>query len=267
MSAGFHPQRGLRRRIRNGEAVFGILCGGASARVVEINARAGVDYLLLDGEHDDGADIGDMLPLIRAADAFGAPMMVRVPSNRQDMIQRVLDYGAIGICVPHIRDAEAAARMVAAAKYPPVGDRAMSPYVRAASYGIDSSWEEYWPVANDEVVVMALVEDKEGMNNLESIAAVPGLDVLWIGAGDLSQSLGVPANHPSIAEARERGLQVARAHRLAAYASLSTSLATTLEARRAQVQAQYDQGYRFFAWNDAGLYTGAVETLTSAKLG
>lgn len=263
----FHPKRGLRQRIRNNEPVFGILCAGASPRAIEINALARVDYLLLDGEHDDGADIGDMLPLIRAADAFGVPVIVRIPSNRHEHVQRVLDYGAIGICVPHIRDAADAAQAVTYAKYPPAGDRAMSPYVRAAGYGVQGTWEEYWHTANDEVVVMVLIEDREALEHTEAIAAVPDLDVLWIGTGDLSQSLGVPGSHPSLAAARERGLRAAREHGVAAYSPLSSAVSSPPETRRSQVQTYLDQGYRVFAWNDAGLYTTAIDALVQARTG
>lgn len=262
---GFHPKQGLRKKIASGEAVYGIMCSGASPRIVEINARSGVDFLLLDGEHDSGADVAEMLGLIRAADAFGAPAIVRIPSLQQDFIQRVLDYGAIGICAPHIRDAESAARVVAYAKYPPVGDRAMSPYVRAAGYGIHSRWEDYWPIANDEVIVMVMIEDRTGVDNLESIGAVPGVDILYVGAGDLSQSMGVSSNHPSVVEARERCLEVAIEHGLGAYSSLSASPSADLDAQKAQAQAQYDKGYRVFAWNDGGLHAGLMESLSQVR--
>ena len=111
--------------------------------------------------------------------------VVRVPWNDPATIMRALDLGAYGIIVPLVNTAEEAAKAVAACRYPPVGMRSSGP-VRAVHYG----GADYLAKANDEIVVMAMIETKEGLANLDAICATPGLDAVYIGPADLSFALG-----------------------------------------------------------------------------
>jgi 4-hydroxy-2-oxoheptanedioate aldolase len=236
------------------------LTASNSTFLAELCGTLGADYVLFDMEHGDSADLDQIPHLIRAADAGGAASIVRVPRNSPDVIQRVLDFGAAGICVPHVRTAEDAARAVSYARFAPVGERAMSPYVRAAGFEA-AGWEEYWRTANDEIVVMVIVEDVEALENVEEIAKTPGLDVLWIGTGDLTQSMGLPfgQTHPEVEAAAERGLAVAREHGLISFRTVPSAVDVDAETRRTRLRQQFEDGYRMIAFGDAPLFISGLE--------
>jgi 2-keto-3-deoxy-L-rhamnonate aldolase RhmA len=179
--------------------------------VVEIMGFQGLDYVVLDTEHSDGVGITETAPLIRAADAAGIPSLVRIDCSNPDNVLHVLDYGAIGVQAPHIRTRQDAEAVVRAVKYHPEGQRGMCPQVRAAGYGGWRDWAEYWPIANEETMVIAVIEDPEGMENIEAIAQVPGIDVIWVGIGDLGQAMGIGGelDHPLLIDAQRRGKEAA----------------------------------------------------------
>lgn len=151
----------------------------------EIMARQGFDSLCVDLQHGTN-EMGDVLPLLQAISQTDTVPFVRVAWNEPADIMRALDLGAYGIIVPLVNNAEEAAKAVAACRYPPVGMRSSGP-VRAAHYG----GAGYQAAANDEIVVMAMIETKEGIENLEAICATPGLDAVYIGPADLSYALGL----------------------------------------------------------------------------
>lgn len=250
-----------------GETLFGVLCGTGSAQIVELSGWLGFDFVLVDMEHGDGLDVGAVLPLIRAADVTGADTIVRVPRFDAGIIQNLLDYGAAGICVPHVQTREDAELAVRATKYPPDGNRAMSPYVRASRYVTSTTWPEFFPLANAETVVMVIVEEEAGLARLDEIAAVPGVDVLWIGTGDLSQSLGVPTDSPRLDAARAQGLAAAKANGLAAYSPILSSPVVDRASRQRQVREFTDQGYTIFGVWDTSIYSAALRELLSAAKG
>ena len=152
---------------------------------VEVTAQAGVDFLCIDWEH---AQISrDMIEnLIRAADIHRVPAMVRVPGHGAEAIAAALDSGAQGILVPRVSTAAQAAAAVNAARYPPLGERGVGPG-RAAGYGYRIP--EYLTHANAEIVVAVQVETAEGLTNVDTIAATDGVDVVFVGPGDLSVSI------------------------------------------------------------------------------
>jgi 4-hydroxy-2-oxoheptanedioate aldolase len=153
---------------------------------VEVMALAGLDFLCIDWEH---AQISrDMIEaMVRAADVHRVPAMVRVPGFAPEAIQAALDSGAQGVLVPRVSTAAQAAMAVKASRYPPLGERGVGPG-RAAGYGYRIP--EYLAGANDRVVVAVQVETAEGLANIEAIAAVQGIDVIFVGPGDLSVSIG-----------------------------------------------------------------------------
>jgi 4-hydroxy-2-oxoheptanedioate aldolase len=255
---------GFKAALSAGETRVGILCGAGSAQFVELCGWLGFDFVLLDMEHGDGLDLGATLRLIRAADAAGVDVIVRVARYDAGIIQNLLDYGAEGICVPHVQSAEDAERTVRAVKYPPDGTRAMSPFVRAAKYVTERSWSEFWPGANEETVVMLIVEEPAGVENLAAIAAVPGVDVLWIGTGDLSQSMGVPSDSPVIQDARSRGLAEAKRHSIAAYSPIVSSALVDRSERQRQFRTYRDDGYTVFGVLDTAVLSAALAELLDA---
>src|SRR5262245_62486436 len=151
----------------------------------EVMARQGFDALCVDMQHGL-TDMNDVWPMLQAISRTGTVPVVRVPWNDPAIIMKALDFGAYAIIVPLVNNAEDAAKAVAACRYPPVGMRSSGP-VRAVHYG----GADYLAKANDEIVVMAMIETKEGLANLDKICATPGLDAVYIGPSDLSFALGL----------------------------------------------------------------------------
>jgi 4-hydroxy-2-oxoheptanedioate aldolase len=131
-------------------------------------------------------DMTNLWPMLQAVSQTDTVPVVRVAWNDPAAIMKALDLGAYGILVPLINTAEDAAKAVAACRYPPVGMRSSGP-VRAVHYG----GADYVAKANDEIVVMGMVETKEGLANLDAICATPGLDCVYIGPSDLAFAIGM----------------------------------------------------------------------------
>src|ERR1700742_5200657 len=151
----------------------------------EVMARLGFDALCVDLQHGT-AEMKDVGPLLQAISQTDTGPVVRVAWNEPAAIMKALDLGAYAIIVPLVNTAEEAAKAVSACRYPPVGMRSNGP-VRAVHYG----GGDYVANANDEIVVMAMIETKEGIANLDAICATPGLDAVYIGPADLSFALGL----------------------------------------------------------------------------
>jgi 4-hydroxy-2-oxoheptanedioate aldolase len=149
----------------------------------ELLAGAGVDYVCVDQQHGI-IDYDSMVPMLQAIRAAGAAPITRVLSNDPFLIMKALDAGAWGVIVPMIDDAEAAARAVAACRYPPRGIRSWGP--TRASVALDSSDPE---VLGGEVLCLVMIETRKGLENVEEISATPGLDGIYIGPSDLAISL------------------------------------------------------------------------------
>jgi 4-hydroxy-2-oxoheptanedioate aldolase len=259
----FHPQRGFRRALLDGSPKLGVLFGTNSPQILEVCGFVGCDYVWLDLEHGDGMDVAGTAGLIRAADAARVPALVRVARGAPDVVARVLDQGALGVCFPHLATAEEARLAVRSVKYAPQGERSVHPYVRATEFVGGPAWSEYWQTANDETLVIGLVEDREGLENIDEIAAVPGLDVLWLGIADLTQSLGIPGEttHPLILAARLRYEAAAKRNGLALASRLEASAAVPSEERESQVRELLDRGYRLLYWVDTLMYAVALKSL------
>lgn len=151
----------------------------------EVMARQGFDALCIDLQHGT-AEMKDVGPMLQAISQTDTVPVVRVAWNEPAAIMKALDLGAYGIIVPLVNTAEEAAMAVAACRYPPAGIRSSGP-VRAVHYG----GTDYVAHANDEIVVMAMIETKQGLANLDAICATPGLDAVYIGPADLSFALGL----------------------------------------------------------------------------
>jgi 4-hydroxy-2-oxoheptanedioate aldolase len=151
----------------------------------EIMARQGFDALCVDMQHGL-TDFSDLWPMLQAISQTATVPVVRVIRNDAALIMKALDLGAYGIIVPLVNTAEEAAAAVAACRYPPVGIRSSGP-VRAAHYG----GANYQAEANGEIVVLVMIETKEGLENLDAICATPGLDGVYIGPSDLAYALGL----------------------------------------------------------------------------
>ncbi len=183
--------------------------GLGSPNVAELLAHAGFDWLVIETEHN-GLDSAEIEHMLMAVNATRTIPLVRIPSAQQTFIQRALDLGALGIVVPMVKTANEARQIVAATRYPPQGTRSFGG-LRASHYTFDN--EDYFNRANNEILVMLILETKEGVENLEEIISVPGVDVIFLGTMDLCLSLGLnPLRqpYPEIQKILERALILGR---------------------------------------------------------
>ena len=181
----------LKRKLLAGQRGCGVLVEFHNPELVELLGHLGYDFVFLDGQHC-GLNVEVARGLIRAADLTGMTSLVRVPRNDPAVILEYLDAGAGGIIVPNITtgaDAEAAAT---AMRYPPVGIRGGFGRSRAANYGITQTQVEYFTKMNDEVLCVPLIEDQSAVAQAPAICSAPGVDIVVIGPGDMSLSMGIP---------------------------------------------------------------------------
>lgn len=199
------------QRLREGKPAIGCFLGLGSPNVAELMALAGMDWLVIETEHNalDSAEIERMIMAIDAAGTDAAPI-VRVPNRDQVYIQRALDMGAMGVLVPGVRTADEARAIVSYTRYPPNGVRSWGP-LRASGYTFDN--EDYFERAADNILVSLILETKDAVENLEEICAVPGVDVLTVGPWDLSLELGLDPRrlpHPEIDRIAREAMAVGR---------------------------------------------------------
>ena len=181
-----------------------------SAAVAELVAALGPDWLVLDTEHAP-TEWDTVENMIRGMTGTGVVPFVRVAGNEPALIKKALDRGALGVVVPLVNTAELAERAAAAARFPLQGIRGVAG-ARANRYGLDlPAYVKTW---NDQVMVICQIETREALANLDEIAAVPGVDVLFVGPNDLSANLGVfqQFDHPEFRGALDRVRVSARHH-------------------------------------------------------
>ncbi|MEX2198392.1 MAG: aldolase/citrate lyase family protein [Burkholderiales bacterium] len=188
--------------------------------------NAGAEYVMYCMEHT-GASFETMKTQFALCRAIGVVPLVRVPGTEYDFIARALDCGALGVMVPLVNDAEQAKFIVSSTRYPPAGGR------RGAAFGFaHDDYEggdvvEKMKMIHDRTLVIAMIETKQGLENVDGIAAVPGVDVLWLGHFDMSNFLGIPGqfSHPMFQDAIRKIIGAAKKHgKAAGYMAASTAL-------------------------------------------
>lgn len=201
----------LKQRLKKGEKVFGSWNVLASAFATEVMGYAGFDFIIIDQEHG----VGDLTTLGHQFQALsGTPTtaLVRVPGHDGAYIRRVLDLGAEGLVVPSVNTAAEARAIVETCYYPPFGSRGAAPgTIRASSFGAEAA--PYARTANDNTLLICQIETVEGVNNAADIAAVDGVDMLFVGPYDLSASAGFMGemSHPQVVALIEKVEAVAKA--------------------------------------------------------
>ena len=190
----------LKEVLKEAKNVFGPFMKLTDPAVVEIMGFAGFDFVIIDAEHGP-ISMQNAQNMIRAAESVNITPIIRVGSNDEALILRALDIGAQGIEIPQINSKPDAVRVVKSVKYSPQGERGVCRYVRAANYSSMDKFK-YFKSANKETMIIAHIEGVEGINNLDEILSVSGIDVIFIGPYDLSQSLGIPGqvNDPLVVE-------------------------------------------------------------------
>lgn len=202
-------QNRTKRKIQNGEMVFGPNLQIDSPWLVELIGMAGFDFVMLDAEH--GAAYNNLPALIMAADAAGVTPIVRMPDHGRAFLNWALEGGAGGVQVPMVNTPDEAYQLVQETKFAPLGSRGFSNATRAANYGAISTLD-YAELANRETILIVQIETKAALDCAAEIASVPGVDMVFIGPADLAQSLGFPGQSkaPQVIDVIERGISAMR---------------------------------------------------------
>ncbi|MBI2843340.1 MAG: hypothetical protein HYX78_08065 [Armatimonadetes bacterium] len=198
----------LKTKLAAGEICLGSWISFADPTVVELMAGSGFDFFIIDSEHAP-ADVMVIQSSVMATKGTRVTPIVRVAWNDPVLIKRVLDVGAAGVLVPMIRTDQEAINAVAACMYPPKGIRGFGPR-RPSNY--ERFAAEYIATANDSIIVWAQIEHIEAIRNIDEIVAVEGLGGVFIGANDLSGSMGIlgQPGHPDVLQAIDKVLTAAK---------------------------------------------------------
>lgn len=203
MSTALH-RPDLRARLQEGPVV-GTFQLMVSPAVTELLSLAGAQMICLDAEHA-AFDLSTLEQHVRAGEADGGCVIIRVPATGA-YLPRSLDLGAAGVVVPRLESGAAVAQVVQEVRFPPLGQRGIGA-ARAARFGL--SITEYLAVANEDLLLVVMIETAAGLANLEEIVAVDGVDVVMVGPTDLASSLGVEAGSDSHSTAVEAIFEAAR---------------------------------------------------------
>jgi len=238
--------------LRSGNPLLGLFVGLPSPALVEMAGHAGFEFVIVDNEHGP-ASIETTEHLLRAARASGIVPVVR---TQESDILRVLDIGASAIQVPQVESAEQAARIVAAAKYAPIGARGAAFSTRAAGYGFFGG-APHVAASNEGTAVIVMAESRRALDALDAILAVPGVDAVFFGPNDLSFSLGHPGEmqHPEVVAAIEFGIDRA----LAAKVTPGVLVTSPEQFRRWAAR-----GARYLPMVATGLIGGAMRAAVAA---
>lgn len=207
----------VKQRLQNGGNCIGtFMMEFNTTGIGRLAAEAGAEFAVFDMEHT-GWSIETIRMLIATTRSTNMLPFVRIPATEYHFVARVLDVGAMGIMIPMCEDAEQAARLAQSAKYPPVGRRGAAFGVAHDDY-TGGDIVDKMRSANDQTLLIAQIETAAGLRNVNEIAAVEGIDVLWIGHFDLTNSLGIPGqfDHPQFREAVNQVLEACRRHNKAA---------------------------------------------------
>jgi len=194
-------QNKLRQLYKSGKLGIGMLIGLPTATMVDMAGCAGLSYVTLDTEHCS-YDLSVLENMVSAADTRGIATLVRLYAPDPYMIAKVLDIGVDGLKFSKVETKEDAENIVKFCRLPPEGERSPEPATRSAGYGTFAR-DEYTRLANDTVVVVG-IDTKKGLDNVDAIVNVPGVDAVSVGPSDMSWSLGVSKDSPEFMDAVKR---------------------------------------------------------------
>jgi 2-keto-3-deoxy-L-rhamnonate aldolase RhmA len=245
----------IRERALNRELCTGTFINLGNSMTAEMAGASGFDWLLLDVEHGSG-DQDDLKHQIQAISGTPAATIVRIEANQAPRYKRVLDLGASGIMCPYVSSVAEAESVVASMQYPPRGVRGVAKLNRGSGFGLE--FEEYFNHAHELLTSVVQIETVEGLNAVDDIAAVEGVDVLFIGPLDLSVNLGIPQqfDHPDFLDAKARVVKAAHNNGKAAGLLLLND---------GQVGQAVEEGFSFIALgSDGGLVAAGMRNLSAA---
>lgn len=253
------PNR-VRQLLAEGKTPIGHMIMEFGTRgIAKIVEAAGVDFVLIDGEHS-GFDMGQIDDLLAWFKATPIAPFVRVPSSDYHFIARVMDAGALGVMVPNVKSAEQAKAVVDAMRYAPEGERGLGLGGSLNDF-VRPNPKEYMRAANCNNMVICQIESKEALGNLDAIASTPGVDVLWVGHFDLTQSLGIVGEfqHDEFLNALKRVAEVSRQHGQATGIQPSS---------QEQARSWMDMGCNMISYSaDHGVYSAALRSAVEALRG
>jgi 2-dehydro-3-deoxyglucarate aldolase len=245
------PINSFKQRLRANERLIGCWCSLGNPITTEVLGLAGFDWLLLDAEHSPN-DVLTLIPQLMALkDSVSAPV-VRPPANEPVIIKRLLDAGFHNFLIPFVESAQAARDAVAATRYPPQGIRGVAMVQRNNRYG---TVPDYFKIANDNMTVLVQIESRAGIDAVAEIAAVDGVDGVFVGPSDLAAALGHIGNpaHPEV--------QAAITHLFAAIQAQGKPIGI-LTPVEADARRYLEQGASFVAvGNDIGLFRAQTQAL------
>jgi 2-dehydro-3-deoxyglucarate aldolase len=249
------PYRGIpnrfKRNLSEGKLQIGCFSSLASPLSTEVLGLAGFDWIMLDGEHAPNDLNGFILQLMALKDSVSAPV-VRASANNPVEIKRLLDAGFYNFVIPFVESADEAERAVAATRYPPEGIRGVSVAMRGNRYG---TVPDYHKVSNQNITVAVQIESGTGVDNIDAICAVSGVDAVFIGPSDLAAGLGHIGNpaHPDVQAAMRRVFAGAAA------ASVPVGILAPVEA---DARRYIEMGATMVAvGSDQGLFRAATQNL------
>lgn len=234
----------------SGKAIGTMLFEFATGGIARIVAEAGADFIVIDMEHT-GWSVETVGRLIATSRSTELVPIVRVPATEYHFIARALDAGAMGVMVPMVESADQARRIVQSAKYPPLGRRGSAFSIAHDDYTGGDIVKKI-ASANDETLLIAQIETAEGLRNVDAIASVEGIDVLWIGQFDLTNFLGIPGqfDHPQFLQAVKSVLTACdKNQKTAGFMAVDVATGKSL----------FDQGFRILAYSgDLWILQGAL---------
>ncbi len=229
----------LKERLSNGNCVFGTWAMLGSEGVVDVISQAGVDFVILDAEHGS-MSFETLGRMVKSTQISGCQPIIRTSDKNESNILRSLEIGSQAVMVPHVQTAEEAKLVVKASRYAPIGERGLSPYTRVHGYSHDNLSKSL-QVANENTLVGVLVEGRIGIKNLEAIASVKGIDLIYLGVYDISQSVGLSGqlNHKDVISMQKKCAAVINNKGL-----IAGSFARDFD----YVKLLYQSGFRFIAY-------------------
>jgi len=252
------PDR-MRERLEAGEVAYGVLIPWPNADLVEAAGVSGFDYVFIDAEHG-ALDRKVCVEMVRAASWAGMASLIRVPYSDIRGAYAYLDMGAHGLIFPHITSEADARSATRVCLFPPEGSRGASSSSRAARYGTKSKAEEYYRSSNKAVWVVPVIEDVEGVDALEEILAVPGIQTFFVGPGDLALSrlTSGNANPPPVDKLVDQAIATGvRLGKYVAAPAATPAIARTL----------VEKGVRVVVIGATALFTGACRAYLDAVPG
>jgi 4-hydroxy-2-oxoheptanedioate aldolase len=226
--------------------------------IAEIIGAAGFDFVVIDTEHAL-LSVRDVYALVVVYSRLGVAPLVRITDHGYGDGQRYLDAGAAGLLVPHVSNAAQAESTMRQFQFPPAGTRGMGFAARASMWGgLAGGVPEYVRAGAEDVARVAMIEEREAVEDIEAILAVSGVDAVFVGPGDLSLSLGVPGGSPAVHDAVTTAIKAA--------VGAGVPVGTVVQGDE-QLRLRAEQGCRFLlVGNDTGMISGAArETVSQAR--